>query len=257
MLADARSLDALDFARVRERVAGQTHARAGASAARSRSSRRPTPHSCAGSCRRRPRCATLVREQHFSRVAQIADVERGARDRAAAVRRSVPRELRAIADALAAAGALVRAIREAERELPALRERASAFRALPAARRAAFTRRSTSAERVLDRASPALGADPPVARASARRRARPHDRADALGRVRARDPGRDRHRPRRPLRHPGQGRVRRRVSRDRPRHERQRPDARSSSRSKRSRPTTACARCARRKSTRSRGSWPS
>lgn len=66
-----------------------------------------------------------------------------------------PGELRAIADALAASAAAVRAIREADLDLPALRERAGGYHALPG-----LVVRVTEAidERgnVLDRASPAL-----------------------------------------------------------------------------------------------------
>ena len=151
MLADPRSLEALDFARVRERVAEQTHAvqaRARALALE--------PVSDATTVRRlvteTAEMRTLVRTQGFA-LAQIADVDealeiaqRGASLPAA--------ELRAIADALASGGAAVRAIREAE-SVPALRDLTSAFRALPA-----IVTRITDAidERgsVLDRASPAL-----------------------------------------------------------------------------------------------------
>src|SRR6202044_1779454 len=71
----------------------------------------------------------LVRSQNFS-LSRVEDVDealeialRGASLPAA--------ELRAIADALSAGGAAVRAIREAE-GVPALRDVTSAFRALPA-----------------------------------------------------------------------------------------------------------------------------
>jgi DNA mismatch repair protein MutS2 len=151
MLADPRSLEALDFARVRERVAGQTHAAQAHALALAME-----PVSDATTVRRlvteTAEMRTLVRTQNFS-LSQIDDVDealeiaqRGASLPAA--------ELRAIADALSAGGAAVRAIREAE-SVPALRDLTSAFRALPS-----IVTRITDAidERgsVLDRASPAL-----------------------------------------------------------------------------------------------------
>jgi DNA mismatch repair protein MutS2 len=151
MLADPRSLEALDFARVRERVAGQTHAAQAHALALAME-----PVSDATTVRRlvteTAEMRTLVRSQNFA-LSQIDDVDealeiaqRGASLPAA--------ELRAIADALSAGGAAVRAIREAE-SVPALRDLTSAFRALPT-----IVTRITDAidERgsVLDRASPAL-----------------------------------------------------------------------------------------------------
>ena len=151
MLADPRSLEALDFARVRERVAGQTHAAQAHALALAME-----PVSDATTVRRlvteTAEMRTLVRTQNFS-LSQIDDVDealeiaqRGASLPAA--------ELRAIADALSVGGAAVRAIREAE-SVPALRDLTSAFRALPS-----IVTRITDAidERgsVLDRASPAL-----------------------------------------------------------------------------------------------------
>jgi len=151
MLADPRSLEALDFARVRERVAGQTHAVQAHARALAME-----PVSDGDIVRRlvteTAEMRTLVRSQNFS-LSRIEDVagaleiaQRGA---------SLPgSELRAIADALSAGGAAVRAIREAE-SVPALRDLTSAFRALPG-----IVTRITDAvdERgtVLDRASPAL-----------------------------------------------------------------------------------------------------
>jgi DNA mismatch repair protein MutS2 len=151
MLADPRSLEALDFARVRERVAGQTHAAQAQARALAME-----PVSDATTVRRlvaeTAEMRTLVRSQNFS-LSRVEDVDealeialRGASLPAA--------ELRAIADALSAGGAAVRAIREAE-GVPALRDVTSAFRALPT-----IVTRITDAidERgtVLDRASPAL-----------------------------------------------------------------------------------------------------
>ena len=63
-------------------------------------------------------------------MTRIDDVD----DAIASAARGVPltaRDLRSIADALAAAAAAVRAIREAETDLPLLRERSASFRALP------------------------------------------------------------------------------------------------------------------------------
>jgi DNA mismatch repair protein MutS2 len=152
MLVDERSLDALDFARVRERVAGQTHAvRAFERAAAME------PASDPATIRRliaeTAEMRVLLRSHGFS-LARIEDVE-SALEVAARGASVAAGELRAIADALAAGGAAVRVIREADGAFPALRERAQFFRALPA-----IVTRVTDAidERgnVLDRASPAL-----------------------------------------------------------------------------------------------------
>jgi DNA mismatch repair protein MutS2 len=151
MLADPRSLEALDFARVRERVAGQTHgARAHALALAL------DPVSDGATVRRlvseTAEMRALVRAHGFA-LAHIGDVE--AALEIAQRGSSLPAsELRAIADALAAGGAAVRAIREAE-AVPVLRDLVSAFRPLPA-----IVSRVTDAidehGAVLDRASPAL-----------------------------------------------------------------------------------------------------
>ncbi|HEV8021056.1 MAG TPA: endonuclease MutS2 [Candidatus Lustribacter sp.] len=151
MLADPRSLEALDFARVRERVAGQTHA---AQAHVRALAMEPT--SDIGTVRRlvteTAEMRTLVRNQNFS-LSRIEDVEASLEiaERGSSL---PPGELRAVADALAAGGAAVRAIREAE-AIPGLRDLTSAFRALPN-----VVTRITDAidERgsVLDRASPEL-----------------------------------------------------------------------------------------------------
>ncbi len=152
MLIDERGLDVLDFERIRERYAGQTHA--------------PRSYARAIACEpdadfavvRRlvgetAEMRALIAEAGFS-VQRIDDVD----EAVATAARAVPlgaRELRAIADALAASTAAVKAVREAELELPLLRERSTAFRALPA-----IVHRIVDAidERgaVLDRASAAL-----------------------------------------------------------------------------------------------------
>jgi DNA mismatch repair protein MutS2 len=151
MLADRRSLEALDFARVRERVAGQTHAVQAQARALTME-----PVSDSTTVRRlvneTAEMRTLVRTQNFT-LSRIEDVDEALE--IAQRGSSLPAaELRAIADALAAGGAAVRAIREAE-SVPALRDVTSAFRALPT-----IVTRITDAiddhGSVLDRASPAL-----------------------------------------------------------------------------------------------------
>jgi DNA mismatch repair protein MutS2 len=144
MLVDERSLDALDFARLRERVAGHTHAArafARASALEPASDQATIGRLIAETSEMR----LLLRAHGFS-LARIDDVD-GALEIAARGASVAAGELRAIADALAAGGAAVRVIREADGDVPTLRERAQGFRALP-----------TIDERgnVLDRASPAL-----------------------------------------------------------------------------------------------------
>ncbi|HEX3464441.1 MAG TPA: endonuclease MutS2 [Candidatus Elarobacter sp.] len=151
-LIDERGLEVLDFQRIRERYAGQTHA--------------PRSHARALSCE--PESAfvlvrrlvgettemrALMQDAGFS-MQRIDDVDEAVATAARGV--SLPaRELRAVADALAASAAAVKAIREVETELPLLRERCAEFRALPL-----IVNRITDAidERanVLDRASPAL-----------------------------------------------------------------------------------------------------
>jgi DNA mismatch repair protein MutS2 len=152
MLVDERSLDALDFARLRERVAGQTHAERAFARA---SALEPSPDFA--TVRRliaeTGEMRALLRAHGFG-LTRIADVE-PALESAARGASVAAGELRAIADALAAGGAAVRVIREADGEFPALRERAAPFRALPS-----IVSRVIDAidERgsVLDRASPAL-----------------------------------------------------------------------------------------------------
>ena len=151
MLADRRSLEALDFARVRERVAGQTHAaRAHALALAMEPS--PTGDRAAAG-RGDSEMRALIRTQAFS-LARHRRRRRGARDRAT---RCVAAGERAARDRRRAGGERRRRARDSRGRdgLPALRDRASAFRALPA-----IVTRITEAidERgtVLDRASPAL-----------------------------------------------------------------------------------------------------
>ena len=150
-LLDERSLEVLDFSQIRERYAGQTHA----------------PQSQARALAVEPSAdfveatrlvgettemRALMREGSFS-MQRIDDVGEAVASAGRGV--ALPaRELRAIADALAASAAAVRAIRDDE-GAPILRATSSSFRALPQ-----IITRITDAidERanVLDRASPAL-----------------------------------------------------------------------------------------------------
>ena len=148
---DERSLEVLDFSQIRERYAGQTHA--------PRSQARALacePASDFAVVRRlvgeTSEMRILARENGFS-LERIDDVDDAVANAARGV--ALPaRELRAIGDALAAAAAAVRAVREAE-GAPLLRATSAPFRALPH-----VATRITDAidERgnVLDRASPAL-----------------------------------------------------------------------------------------------------
>jgi DNA mismatch repair protein MutS2 len=152
LLADARSLEALDFARIRERVAGQTHAAQAFARAQALE-----PSTDADLVRRlvaeTGEMRALIRAQGFA-PARIEEVD----DALEIAARGSPlpaHELRAVADALAAGAAAVRAIRESDVDLPMLRERTTPFRPLPK-----IAGRITDAidERnaILDRASPAL-----------------------------------------------------------------------------------------------------
>jgi len=148
---DERGLDVLDFQRIRERYAGQTHA--------------PRSEARALACEPAADFAlvrTLVVETTEMRVLareggfameRIEDVDEAVANAALGVALSA-RELRDIADALAAGAAAARAVREAE-GVPTLRRRCEPFRALPA-----LVTRITDAiderARILDRASPAL-----------------------------------------------------------------------------------------------------
>ena len=153
-MIDARGLEVLDFQTIRERYAGQTHSPR--SAARALAAE---PSDDFDEVRRLVGETTEMRElasnSGFS-ITRIDDVEEAIETAA----RGVPlgaRDLRSIADAMSAAGAAVRAIREAENvALPLLLQRSGPFRALPN-----LVNRITDAidERgtVLDRASTALG----------------------------------------------------------------------------------------------------
>jgi DNA mismatch repair protein MutS2 len=151
-LIDARGREVLDFDRIRERFAGLTHA-AGAYARAAEIE----PSTDIGEVRRlvaeTAEMRALTREAGLS-FARIADVH----DALAAAARGVPiaaLDLRAVADALSAAGYAARTIRESE-HTPLLRERIAAFRAVPAV----VTRIVDAIDErgfILDRASPALG----------------------------------------------------------------------------------------------------
>ena len=123
---------------------------------------------------------TLVRAPEFSLADRDVDeaLEIAARFVAAGARTA------AIADALSAGGAAVRAIREGEASRGAT---SSAFRARCRRSSRRSPARSTNAAR--RRSTAFAGARPRAApdRASARGRARPHGRADATGEIRARD----------------------------------------------------------------------
>jgi DNA mismatch repair protein MutS2 len=171
-LADERTLEVLDFGRIRERYAGQTHG--------------PRAQARALACEPSADAAlvrVLVGETSEMRaLAQdgfgleaIDAVDEAVANAARGV--ALPaRELRAIADALAASAAAVRAIREAERDLPLLRARAAPFRALP---QVANRIQDAIDERasVLDRASAALGR---IRRGIVQAQDEARDRASAL-----------------------------------------------------------------------------
>ena len=152
-LADERTLEALDFAAIREAVAGQTaSSRAGARA------RALVPGIDLAHVRAEQAVTAEMRALaagdgfDLPRVAEVADaLARAARNVALPAE-----ELRDIGVALAAADAAVRRIRAVANEAPALAERCSAADYLPV-----VTRHIADAigERgdVLDRASPALG----------------------------------------------------------------------------------------------------
>jgi DNA mismatch repair protein MutS2 len=152
-LVDERGLEVLDFGRIRERYAGQTHA--SQAYARAIACEPATDFALV----RRlvgetSEMRALVQDAGFS-MQRIDDVDEAVATAARGVSVAA-RDLRSIADALGAAAAAVKAIREAETDVPLLRERCAPFRALPL-----IVNRVTDAidERgnVLDRASPALG----------------------------------------------------------------------------------------------------
>jgi DNA mismatch repair protein MutS2 len=151
-LIDERGLEVIDFGRIRDMLAGQTHAaRAFARASDLQPSTNFTEvqRLVAETTEMR----ALVRNAGFG-LARIADVE----EAVATAARGVPLsaiDLRTIADALAASAAAARAVRDAD-GAKLLRNRIVLFRPLPN-----IVTRITDAidERgtVLDRASPALG----------------------------------------------------------------------------------------------------
>jgi DNA mismatch repair protein MutS2 len=151
-LVDERGLEVLDFQRIRERYAGQTHAPQ--SYARALECE---PSTDFGLVRRlvgeTAEMRALAQDAGFS-MSRIDDVDQAVATAARGVSLAA-RDLRAVADALGAAAAAVRAIRDAEADVPLLRERCAPFRALPL-----IVNRIIDAidERgnVLDRASPAL-----------------------------------------------------------------------------------------------------
>src|SRR5947209_2926625 len=120
MLIDRRGLDVLDFASIRERYAGQTHA------PRSRDRALACEPSTDFALVRRlvgetTEMRALARDAGFS-MQRIDDID----EAVATAARGVPlpaRELRAIGDALAAAAAALKTVREAETGVPPLRGR--------------------------------------------------------------------------------------------------------------------------------------
>ncbi|MDB5041138.1 MAG: MutS2 family protein, partial [Candidatus Eremiobacteraeota bacterium] len=148
---DERGLDVLDFQRIRERYAGQTHSPR--SEARALASEPAADFALVRTLvAETTEMRTLSREAGFA-MERIEDVDEAVANAARGVALSA-RELRDIADALAAGAAAARAVREAE-GVPTLRRRCEPFRALPA-----IVTRITDAiderARILDRASPAL-----------------------------------------------------------------------------------------------------
>lgn len=151
-LIDARSRDVLDFGRIRERLAGLTHAPQTFARASELE-----PSTDFAQVRRLVAQTTelreLVRTSGFG-LARIADIAPAV----ATASRGVPisaLDLRAIADALAAAANAVRMIRESD-HTPLLREHVAAFRALPHVV-APIVDAVDERGAILDRASPALG----------------------------------------------------------------------------------------------------
>jgi DNA mismatch repair protein MutS2 len=124
---DERGLDVLDFGRIRERYAVQTH---GARAAARAFACVPTTDIAVARALLGETSEMRALAQTGVGLERIDDVDEAIATAARGV--ALPaRELRAIADAQAAAAAAVRAIRDAELELPLLRARSATFRALP------------------------------------------------------------------------------------------------------------------------------
>jgi len=149
MLADPRTLDALDFARVRERVVGAT--------------RTQRAHALAAGMLPCEDFATVRSEQARTEAMRalcastdfsiMPAADTSALTQAAQLGRSLaPSDLRAVADALAAAAAAVKAARE-HADLGAVTAPYTPLRELQRAIADAIDERGT----VLDRASPALG----------------------------------------------------------------------------------------------------
>ena len=151
MLIDERSLDVLDFARVREALAGQTHSPGAFARAQSL-----VPTEDFDEVRRliaeTGEMRTLRSGEGIS-IAQVDDVELSVATAARGVSIAAS-ELRAIGNALAAANAAVRRIRESI-GAPLLVERCAPFLALPRLSAAIADAIGERAE-ILDRASPAL-----------------------------------------------------------------------------------------------------
>jgi DNA mismatch repair protein MutS2 len=174
-LLDDRSLEVLDFAQIRACYAGQTHAaRSEAEALACR------PASDFALVRRlvgqTSEMRALIRDGGFG-MERIDDVDAAVANAALGIALGA-RELRAIGDALAAAAAAVRAVREAEPDATLLREAAAAFRALPQT----VTRITDAIDErgnVLDRASAALGR---IRRGIAQAQDDARDRAAAIAR---------------------------------------------------------------------------
>jgi DNA mismatch repair protein MutS2 len=172
-LIDERGLEVLDFQRIRERYAGQTHAQ--------------RAHDRALACEPTADFAlvrrlvgetsemrALAQDAGFT-LQRIDDVDEPVATAARGVSLAA-RDLRAIADALAAAAAAVRAIREAEAYVPLLRERCAPFRPLPQIVNRVFDAIDERAN-VLDRASPALAR---IRRAAQQAQDDARDRAGAI-----------------------------------------------------------------------------
>jgi DNA mismatch repair protein MutS2 len=152
-LLDDRSLEVLDFAQIRARYAGQTHAARSEAQALACSPASDFEH-----VRRLVGQTTemraLIRDGGFA-MERIDDVDAAVANAALGVALGA-RELRAIGDALGAAAAAVRAVREADADAPLLRAAAADFRALPQTA-ARITDAIDERGNVLDRASAALG----------------------------------------------------------------------------------------------------
>jgi DNA mismatch repair protein MutS2 len=151
VLADERTLAALDFATVRERVVSATHTQRG----RTRASQLE-PIVDFALVRLEQGRTTLVRDLVAgSDLHVFAAIDTGAFTEAAAVGRTLgPSDLRAVGDALASAAAAGHALREVKHEaLAAITARYTNLRDLQRALTDAIDERGA----VLDRASPALG----------------------------------------------------------------------------------------------------